>query len=169
MMRSARFIYKLATFIAWLRVVSEGRSNPNNIFIMMKYQQRFYRLADMTLELPRTRLPRTLLKVCFLALSRVVGVFENADSMQPVIRRFLCFVICGSMCFGQQNASSFQYFYDDSGQLFRVLDSKGNLIEYDYDAVGNILQIQRSTIAANSLAIFNVTPLKGAAGSALTN
>ena len=67
-----------------------------------------------------------------------------------------------------QAAPGFKYFYDDAGQLFRVLDSSGNLIEYDYDAVGNILQIQRSTVSASALAIFNITPLHGPAGTVLT-
>ena len=63
---------------------------------------------------------------------------------------------------------TFRYFYDDAGQLFRVLDSTGTLIEYDYDLTGNIVQIQRSTVAPTSLTIFNVAPLSGPVGQNVT-
>ena len=35
---------------------------------------------------------------------------------------------------------TFQYFYDDLGQLTKVVDSTGTVIEYVYDEVGNILE-----------------------------
>jgi YD repeat-containing protein len=53
---------------------------------------------------------------------------------------------------------TFQYFYDDSGQLIKVLDSTGIVIEYVYDAVGNMLQVKRSTVAPGVLTIFSFTP-----------
>jgi trimeric autotransporter adhesin len=59
----------------------------------------------------------------------------------------------------QQQTTTFQYFYDETGQLTRVVDSTGVVIEYVYDAVGNMLEIRRST--ASGLAIFNVTPSRG--------
>ncbi len=61
-----------------------------------------------------------------------------------------------------------RYFYDDTGQLFRALDSTGILIEYIYDPSGNITQINRSTVSPNSLAILNISPLKGLPGATLT-
>lgn len=61
---------------------------------------------------------------------------------------------------GQTNVS-FQYFYDDLGQLTKVVDSTGTIIEYVYDPVGNILQIKRSSIAPTALVIFNFTPQSG--------
>ncbi len=61
-----------------------------------------------------------------------------------------------------------RYFYDDAGQLFRVLDSTGTLLEYDYDPVGNIAAINRSTVAPASLAVLNMTPLITAAGRTVT-
>jgi len=67
--------------------------------------------------------------------------------------------------FGQE---SFRYFYDGNGQLFRVLDSSGNLVEYDYDLSGNPAQIRRSTVASSSLAILNVVPARGTAGATVT-
>jgi YD repeat-containing protein len=59
----------------------------------------------------------------------------------------------------QQQPITFQYFYDDLGQLVKVVDSSGNVVEYVYDKVGNMLEIKRSTAA--SLAIFNFTPSRG--------
>src|SRR5437667_6722140 len=38
---------------------------------------------------------------------------------------------------------TFQYFYDGLGQLTRVVDSTGVVIEYVYDPVGNILEVKR--------------------------
>lgn len=60
-----------------------------------------------------------------------------------------------------QSNVSFQYFYDDLGQLTNVVDSTGTVIEYVYDPVGNILQIKRSNVAPGTLAIFNFTPQSG--------
>ena len=80
--------------------------------------------------------------------------------------RLLLLLACVGACFAQP--VSFRYFYDDANELFRVLDSTGNLVEYDYDASGNITQVSRSTVAPSSLAILNVTPLSGATGSTVT-
>jgi hypothetical protein len=59
-------------------------------------------------------------------------------------------------------------YYDDSGQLYRVLDGSGNLAEYVYDPVGSILQVKRSAVAPNMLAILNVAPAHTATGSTIT-
>jgi YD repeat-containing protein len=61
---------------------------------------------------------------------------------------------------------TFQYFYDDRGQLIKVVDSTGNVVEYVYDEVGNMLEVNRYTVTG--LAIFNFTPQHGAAGTAVT-
>ena len=61
---------------------------------------------------------------------------------------------------------TFQYFYDELGQLVKVVDSTGNVIEYVYDQVGNILEIKRST--AGQLDIFDFTPKQGPVGTAVT-
>ena len=63
---------------------------------------------------------------------------------------------------------TFRYFYDGNHQLFRVLDSTGNLLEYDYDLAGNPAQIKRSTVPANSLSILNIVPSRGTAGQTIT-
>jgi YD repeat-containing protein len=61
---------------------------------------------------------------------------------------------------------TFQYFYDELGQLVKVVDSTGTVIEYIYDEVGNILEIKRTSAAG--LAIFNFTPSRGPIGTAVT-
>jgi YD repeat-containing protein len=38
-----------------------------------------------------------------------------------------------------------QYIYDDLGRLVQVIDGQGNVATYNYDAVGNLLSITRST------------------------
>ena len=53
---------------------------------------------------------------------------------------------------------TFQYLYDDIGQLTKVVDSTGIVIEYIYDAVGNMLEVRRSAIAPGTLAIFSFAP-----------
>ena len=63
---------------------------------------------------------------------------------------------------GAQVPMTFQYFYDDTGQLVKVVDSTGVVIEYMYDAVGNMLEIKRSNVVLGVLAIFSFTPLRAA-------
>ncbi|MEW6296218.1 MAG: IPT/TIG domain-containing protein [Thermodesulfobacteriota bacterium] len=65
-----------------------------------------------------------------------------------------------------QQPLTFQYFYDELGQLVKVIDSAGNVIEHVYDEVGNILEIKRST--AGQLAIFDFAPKRGPVGTAVT-
>src|ERR1035438_8562756 len=57
-------------------------------------------------------------------------------------------------CFGQTPVT-FRYFYYASGELFRVIDSTGTLIEYIIDPAGNVTQINRSTIAPGAPGILN--------------
>ncbi len=64
-----------------------------------------------------------------------------------------------------QTPISFRYFYYDSGELFRVLDSTGTLVEYIIDPAGNITQTNRSTIAPTAPAILSFAPFTGAQGS----
>jgi YD repeat-containing protein len=64
---------------------------------------------------------------------------------------------------------TFQYFYDDTGQLVKVVDSTGVVIEYVYDPVGNILEVKRSTLSnPNGLQLFNFTPAQGGPGTLVT-
>jgi YD repeat-containing protein len=61
-----------------------------------------------------------------------------------------------------------RYFYDDSNQLYRIMDQGGNLVEYTYDPVGNITQIARSVLPPGSLSILNVTPRTAGPGTQVT-
>ena len=67
-----------------------------------------------------------------------------------------------------QGPVTFQYIYDDLNQLIKVIDSAGVVIQYVYDPVGNILQINRSTVTPGTLAIFNVTPSQAPSGTTVT-
>jgi YD repeat-containing protein len=60
-----------------------------------------------------------------------------------------------------QTPTTFQYFYDSLGQLTRVVDSTGVVVEYVYDPVGNILQVKRTAGAPGALSIFSFTPSQG--------
>ncbi len=67
-----------------------------------------------------------------------------------------------------QQPMTFQYFYDDTGQLIKVVDSTGIVIEYVYDAVGNMLEVKRSSVAPGSLSIFSFVPQQGTTGAVVT-
>jgi YD repeat-containing protein len=75
------------------------------------------------------------------------------------------FVLLSSL--SAQNSTEFHYLYDDLGQLVKVVDSTGTVIEYVYDPVGNILQIKRSTVGTG-VAIFAFTPQQGNIGQTVT-
>jgi len=80
----------------------------------------------------------------------------------------LFILLCATSVFSQQPVS-FQYFYDDTGQLIRVVDSTGNVIEYVYDAVGNIVEVKRSLLPSpGSLVIFGFTPQSGGPNTSVT-
>ncbi len=69
----------------------------------------------------------------------------------------------------QSTAITFKYFYDDLGQLVKVIDSSGNLITYNYDQVGNIASITRGQApSSGTLAIFDFTPQMGPALTTVT-
>src|SRR5467141_3288938 len=65
-----------------------------------------------------------------------------------------------------QQAPDIQYVYDDLGRLSKVIDPAGNVAEYVYDAVGNILEIRRFALAG--LAHFGCTPSRGVGGTRVT-
>lgn len=70
-------------------------------------------------------------------------------------------------CFAQTPVS-FRYFYYATGELFRVIDSTGTLVEYIIDPAGNVTQINRSTIAPGAPGILNLSSLSGTWGSTFT-
>ncbi len=82
--------------------------------------------------------------------------------------RLGCFAVAliVSMSLPAQEPIAFQYFYDDLGQLSKVIDSQGNVVDYRYDEVGNLLEIKRSIL--EGLAILDFRPKRGPAGITVT-
>lgn len=64
--------------------------------------------------------------------------------------------------------SNVQYVYDALGRLTQVIDPTGNTATYNYDAVGNLLSITRSTTSPSGLAIFSFSPSQGGVGQTVT-
>jgi len=62
--------------------------------------------------------------------------------------------------------SAIQYVYDDLGRLIGVTDPTGDTAVYHYDAVGNILSIDRHASSAVSIIAF--TPRLGPVGTTVT-
>jgi YD repeat-containing protein len=62
-------------------------------------------------------------------------------------------------------AGETQYAYDDLGRLTAVVDDSGNTAIYNYDAVGNLLGIDRFTPGASGIGIYALLPGKGAGGA----
>src|SRR4051812_12567555 len=67
-----------------------------------------------------------------------------------------------------QTPVTFQYFYDATGQLIRVVDSTGVVIEYVYDAVGNTVEVKRSNVNPTQLSILGLSPSQGTRGTLVT-
>ncbi len=59
-------------------------------------------------------------------------------------------------------ALTFQYVYDNTGQIIKSVDSSGVIIEYIYDDTGNRVETRRYTV--NGLALFGISPLSGPVG-----
>lgn len=61
------------------------------------------------------------------------------------------------------------YVYDDLNRLTAVVDPQGNAATYTYDAVGNILRIERfdTSAIAGAVGITLVSPSKGRAGTSV--
>ena len=79
-----------------------------------------------------------------------------------------CLCLLGPELCAQQPIT-FQYFYDETSQLVKVVDSTGVVIDYLYDAVGNMLEIRR-TILTNpgGLQILSFAPQQGGPLSTVT-
>jgi YD repeat-containing protein len=62
-----------------------------------------------------------------------------------------------------------QYGYDELGRLTIVVDGAGNAAIYNYDAVGNLLSIQRINAAdGGPVAIFSISPTRGKVGTTVS-
>src|SRR5437867_126047 len=60
---------------------------------------------------------------------------------------------------------TFKYSYDELGQLTRVVDSTGIVIDYVYDSVGNILEIKRVGVDPTKLTVLGFSPSRGGIGT----
>jgi YD repeat-containing protein len=54
-----------------------------------------------------------------------------------------------------------QYLYDDQGRLTSAIDGTGATAVYNYDAVGNLLSIDRLTLPGSGIGICLVSPVMG--------
>jgi len=68
--------------------------------------------------------------------------------------------LCASTAIAQ---SPIQYVYDDLGRLIAVIDPNGDTANYHYDAVGNLLSIDRH--ASSQIAIISFSPSSGPIGT----
>lgn len=62
-------------------------------------------------------------------------------------------------------AGEAHYAYDDLDRLSTVIDDAGNTAIYNYDAVGNLVSIDRFTPGASGIGIYALLPGKAAVGS----
>jgi YD repeat-containing protein len=71
------------------------------------------------------------------------------------------------LCPTTTRADQAQFYYDELGRLTTVVDGTGNTAVYNYDAVGNLLSIDRFTVpgGGSGIGIFVLLPGKGAIGS----
>ena len=76
----------------------------------------------------------------------------------------LCAMLVPSRLFAQ---ASVYYVYDDLNRLVAVVDQQGNAATYTYDAIGNILRIDRFDASGqpDGVAISMFTPSAGAIGT----
>lgn len=77
-------------------------------------------------------------------------------------RHLLANLACGfllmAMAPSHADADQAQYFYDELGRLIGVVDGQNNAAVYQYDAVGNLLKIERVNTTGGNVGIFLVTP-----------
>lgn len=101
-------------------------------------------------------------------LNAIPSLFCGSSQSGHTTLRGVVFVLALAVSAVGQSPITFQYFYDDLNQLTKVTDSTGVVVEYVYDSVGNILQINRSTISSGALTILNVVPRIVVTGATLT-
>jgi 6-phosphogluconolactonase len=105
---------------------------------------------------------------CALAWERAHVVRRRRHIVAQILWLALAALLLPTILGGQNN-SSLKCYYDELGQLTTVVYPSGDVVQYTYDAIGNILSISKSTLSSpGALAIFNVTPLRGAPGDQVT-
>lgn len=86
--------------------------------------------------------------------------------LQAVILSLAIGLLCSGLLWlpGPLLADQAQYFYDELGRLIGVVDGQNNAAVYHYDAVGNLLKIERVNTTGGNVGIYFLTP-----GSSLVN
>ncbi|MEN6308237.1 MAG: RHS repeat domain-containing protein, partial [Anaerohalosphaeraceae bacterium] len=81
-------------------------------------------------------------------------------------RMFVLFISLGLLLLSvlDTGADQARYIYDDVGRLYRVIDEQGNVATYHYDAVGNIVGIERGAADAGPR-VSGISPGVGAVDS----
>ncbi|MGH7256523.1 MAG: IPT/TIG domain-containing protein [Nitrospirales bacterium] len=89
--------------------------------------------------------------------------------MRYLIVRLLTVLLTAVVVFfpTAMQAGEAEYAYDALGRLTTVVDETGETAIYVYDAVGNLLRIDRHTPGGSGIDIFALLPDKGAVGSAV--
>ncbi len=88
---------------------------------------------------------------------------------KPLLPLFQCVLVAVLLLWPVSAASDqAQYFYDDLGRLTTVIDGSGNIARYNYDAVGNLLSIERFDVGASGIDIFLLEPSSGVTGIDVT-
>lgn len=86
--------------------------------------------------------------------------------MTKLIVQIAVVLLVGVLCLPlAPSADQAQYFYDELGRLVGVVDGQGNAAVYNYDAVGNLLSIDRFTAGATGIGIFLLAPSSGLVGT----
>jgi YD repeat-containing protein len=80
--------------------------------------------------------------------------------------RILCVLILMVAARVTSAQTPIQYFYDELGRLIAVVEPGGDSAVYHYDAVGNVLSIDRH--ASSQVSIISVSPSSGPAGTTVT-
>src|SRR5262245_14696463 len=84
--------------------------------------------------------------------------------MTKLIAHAAFFVALLNTFVGSAGAQQVCYSYDGLGRLTGVIDQNNQAAFYDYDAVGNILEIRRQS-PSGPVTIFSFDPPGGTAGS----
>lgn len=71
---------------------------------------------------------------------------------------FIILVLTCSVSSSTTSAGEAHYAYDDLGRLATVVDEAGNTGIYNYDAVGNLLGIDRFTPDMSGIGIYTLLP-----------
>jgi YD repeat-containing protein len=95
---------------------------------------------------------------------------DETAEVQLMIRTLsklaFCLVFFSALATSLSAQSGVQYVYDQLGRLVGVIDTSGNAAAYSYDAVGNLLAINRYT--AGQTSVLGFTPTSGPVGTTVT-